>query len=254
MCGLSLESQAPDMNDLELIVRNGAWRVGILLAMLGVALALASPVASARQGAAPVRKAVEDLLLVEMKELPGEASYTIDSIDENNNLQACNSLQAFLPAGARLFGRTHVGVRCLGEANWQLFVSVRIRVVSDYLVATRPLAMGDPISDGDVVARRGDLGELPAGVLTREELAVGQVPRVSIGAGQALRADLLRRESVVKTGQQVRLISRGNGFSVSTDGQAMNNAAEGQLARVRTSAGQTISGIARAGGMVEVTR
>ena len=54
--------------------------------MLGVALALASPVASARQGAAPVRKAVEDLLLVEMKGLPGEASYTIDSIDENNNL------------------------------------------------------------------------------------------------------------------------------------------------------------------------
>ena len=253
MCGLSLESQAPDMNDLELIVRNGAWRVGILLAVLGVALALVSPVASARQDPAPVRKAVEDLLRVEIKGLPGEASYTVDSIDENNNLQACNSLQAFLPAGARMFGRTHVGVRCLGEASWQLFVPVRIRVMSDYLVAARPLAMGEPISDGDVTTRRGDLGELPAGVLTREEAAVGQVLRVSIGAGQALRADLLKRESVVRTGQQVKLISRGAGFAVSTDGQAMNNAADGQLARVRTSAGQTISGIARAGGMVEVT-
>jgi flagella basal body P-ring formation protein FlgA len=104
-----------------------------------------------------------------------------------------------------------------------------------------------------VTTRRGDLGELPAGVLTREEAAVGQVLRVSLGAGQALRADLLKRESVIRTGQQVKLISRGAGFAVSTDGQAMNNAADGQLARVRTSAGQTISGIARAGGMVEVT-
>jgi len=241
------------MNELELIVRNGAWRVGILLALLGVALAVASPVANARQETAPVRKAVDELLSVQVKGLPGEASYVIDSIDENNNLQSCSSLQAFLPAGARLFGRTHIGVRCMGEASWQLFVPVRIRLVSDYLVATRPLAMGEPISDGDVATRRGDLGELPAGVLTREDLAVGQVPRVSIGAGQALRADLLKRESVVKTGQQVKLISRGAGFAVSTDGQAMNNAADGQLARVRTSAGQTISGIARAGGMVEVT-
>jgi hypothetical protein len=103
MCGLSLESQAPDMNDLELIVRNGAWRVGILLAMLGVALVLASPVASARQDPAPVRKAVEDLLRVEIKGLPGEASYTVDSIDENNNLQALQQ-----PAGIPARGRTHV--------------------------------------------------------------------------------------------------------------------------------------------------
>lgn len=236
------------MKKFETSLRSGAWRVVLFLA---ICVALAPP-ADARQDPAPVRQTVEDFLRVQVRGLPGEASFTVGRIDANNNLQSCEAMQAFLPAGARSFGRVHVGVRCLDEPRWQLYVPAQVRLVSDYLVATRALVMGEPIADGDVTTRRGDLGELPAGVLTREELAIGQSPRVAIGAGQPLRADLLRRESVVQAGQQVKVVSRGAGFSVSTEGQAMNSAAEGQLARVRTAAGQTISGVARSGGLVEI--
>jgi flagella basal body P-ring formation protein FlgA len=40
---------------------------------------------------------------------------------------------------------------------------------------------------------------------------------------------------------------------VSSDARALNNANEGQLTQVRTPAGQVISGIAKLGGIVEIT-
>ena len=53
-------------------------------------------------------------------------------------------------------------------------------------------------------------------------------------------------------GQTVKLQSSGQGFRVSADGKSMTNAADGQIAQVRTSNGQTVSGVARAGGVVEM--
>jgi flagella basal body P-ring formation protein FlgA len=63
---------------------------------------------------------------------------------------------------------------------------------------------------------------------------------------------MLRQQPSVQQGQNVRLVSRGPGFQVSAEGRALNTAADGQVAQVRTSTGQTISGIARTGGVVEV--
>lgn len=241
------------MNEIETIVKKGAWRLGLLLTLGSLILAIVGQSAHARQDPLAVKQAIEEFLRVQTRGLPGEASFTVGPFDPNNNLLPCGVLEAFMPPGARAFGRTHVGVRCQADANWQIYVPAQIRLVADYLVAAKPLAMGEPLSSGDLVRRRGDLGELPAGVLTREELALGQTPRMTIGAGQPVRADMLKREAAVQAGQNVKLVSRGAGFAVATDGQAMNNAADGQLARVRTSGGQTVSGIARPGGLVEIS-
>jgi flagella basal body P-ring formation protein FlgA len=50
----------------------------------------------------------------------------------------------------------------------------------------------------------------------------------------------------------VKLVSEGPGFRVSAEGRALGNAADGQLVQVRAPSGQTVSGIARSGGIVEV--
>nr|WP_291983235.1 flagellar basal body P-ring formation chaperone FlgA [Candidatus Accumulibacter sp. ACC005] len=57
----------------------------------------------------------------------------------------------------------------------------------------------------------------------------------------------------VQQGQSVKLQSTGAGFSVSNEGKALNNASDGQIAQVRTASGQVVSGVARPGGVVEVT-
>ncbi len=51
----------------------------------------------------------------------------------------------------------------------------------------------------------------------------------------------------------IKLMSSGPGFQVTTEARALNNAAEGQTAQAKTPGGQLVSGIARAGGILEVT-
>lgn len=209
--------------------------------------------AQARQEPAEVKRVVEAFLAVQSKGLPGQASFTVGAIDAANNLAPCPALEAFLPGGGRAWGRTSVGVRCQSEAGWTIYVPVQVRVMGDYFVTARPLARGQVVAAADLARRSGDLAELPAGVVTEAAQAVGRTTTVGLQSGQILRNDALRAPLVVQQGQTVKVVSRGQGFQVATEGRALNNAADGQVAQVRTANGQTLSGIARAGGIVEVT-
>ncbi len=93
---------------------------------------------------------------------------------------------------------------------------------------------------------------LPATILLDAEQALGKTVKIGIAAGQPLRSDQLIAPWAVQVGQTVRTVSRGEGFSVSSEGKALNNAVEGQTVQVRASSGQIVSGIARTGGIVEV--
>ncbi len=225
----------------------------ILLA-IGASLC-ATPVAAqtpAIQSAASIHQAVEQFVRQQTSGLPGKIGYTIGAIDARLVLPACGALEIFVPAGGRLWGPTNLGVRCGGPAQWTIYVNVDVRVGGSYLTASRALAPGQVISAADIATQSGDLTLLPQGVLANIENAVGRIAVSSIAAGQPLRFDQLRAPLAVQQGQSVKLLSGGNGFRVSAEGRALNNAQEGQLAQVRTNGGQTVSGVARAGGTVEV--
>lgn len=212
-----------------------------------------APGALARQEPAEVKRVIEDFLRVQTRGLPGQASFSVGGIDPNNQLAPCPALEAYLPAGARPWGRTNVGVRCQLEGGWSIFVPVQIKVVGEFFVTARPLARGQVVGSADLARRSGDLAELPAGIVTEEAQAVGKALNVSVQSGQILRSDLLRAPPVVLQGQSVKVVSKGKGFQVATEGKALNNAAEGQVVQVRTANGQVVSGIARPGATVDVT-
>ncbi|MBK1679998.1 flagella basal body P-ring formation protein FlgA [Rhodocyclus tenuis] len=196
---------------------------------------------------------VDDYLRTQTRGLPGKTSYRIGALDPRTQLAACNAYEPFLPGGARLWGKATVGVRCLGPATWTVYMPVEVSISGSYFVSARPLAGGQPIGPGDIVERQGNLGSLPTSIVTDAAQAIGKTPKSSIGAGQPLRSDLLLAPLAVQQGQNVKLLYRGSGFSVSSDGRALNNAAAGQVVQVRTSGGQTVSGVARADGTVEVS-
>jgi len=97
------------------------------------------------------------------------------------------------------------------------------------------------------------MSSLPTGVITDPASATGKTLRNSLGAGQPLRSDQLLAPLVIRQGQTVRVISKGPGFAVSSEGKAINNAAVGQIAQIRMNTGQTVSGIAQADGSVEIS-
>ena len=170
-------------------------------------LAALAALAHARQEPAEVKRVVEDFLRVQSRGLPGEASFTVGAIDPNNHLAACPALEAFLPAGGRPWGRINVGVRCQAEGGWSIYVPAQVRVMGEYLVTARPLVRGQAIAAGDLARRKGDLAELPPGIVTEEAQALGKTLNVSVQSGQLLRSDLLRAPPAVQQGQSVRIVS-----------------------------------------------
>ena len=216
-------------------------------------LLLAIPLLATAQ-TQPLYDAVSSYLQTQTQGLPGKVSYSIGQLDSRTQLSACDAFEPFLPAGNKLWGKATIGVRCLGPAVWTVYIPVHVRVTGSYLIAARTMSAGFVISAGDVTTRDGDLGTLPATIVTDERQAIGKTLRFGIAAGQPLRSDQLIAPLVVQQGQNVRTLVNGSGFSVSSEGRALNNASEGQRVQVRTASGQTVSGIARANGVVEINQ
>ena len=207
--------------------------------------------AAPRQQPAALRALVEQYVQVQTAGLPGKVDITVGTLDPRTSLAACAAPQAFQQPGARAWGKTSVGVRCSAPA-WTVYFQVQVSVLTDYVAAAVPLAQGQPIDAAQLVLVKGDIAALPNGVVTDLAQAVGRSSIVSLPSGAPLRLDGLRSKPVVQQGQLVRVVSSGAGFRVSAEARAIGNAADGQVVQVRTPAGAIISGVAKAGGLVEV--
>lgn len=221
-----------------------------ILALAGVAPAQAQQT-GARQDGVAMRKLVEQFLQTQTGGLPGKVTVTVGAVDPRMSLAACPDPQAFQQPGARAWGKTTVGVRCAAPA-WTVYIQAQVNVIAEYVTAAAPLAQGQPIDASQLAMVKGDLAAMPAGIITDVAQAIGRTPTVSLPAGTPLRADSLKSQPVVMQNQTVRVISNGAGFSVSAEGKALRNAAEGEVVQVRTPSGAVLSGTARAGGIVEI--
>ncbi len=200
----------------------------------------------------PIFQRAEQFARTQTHGLGGEISVTAGPLD-TSRLPNCSALEAYPVPRARLLGNSYVGVRCLAPHPWNILVPVRVAILSTYLASSRPLLAGQSLEVEDIQVLTGDLGSLPNGIVTEPAFALGKTLRNSIGAGQPIRRDQLLAPIVVKQGQTVRVISRGDGFSVSGEGKAINNAAEGELVQVRMPNGQSVSGNAQADGSVDLS-
>ncbi|MDL2357761.1 MAG: flagellar basal body P-ring formation chaperone FlgA [Pseudomonadota bacterium] len=209
------------------------------------------PVA-ARQDLAALRGVVERYLQAQGAGQAGQLSVEVRPIDPRTSLAACPDPQAFQQPGARAIGNTTVGVRCAAPTVWTVYIQAKVSVQGEYVAAAVPLAQGQPIEQSQLVLMKGDLAALPNGVVTDMAQAIGRSSTVSMPSGAPLRLDALRSKPVVQQGQVVRVVSSGAGFQVSAEARAIGTAGEGQVVQVRTPAGAIISGVAKAGGLVEV--
>lgn len=173
-------------------------------------------------------------------------------LDPRLQLARCeDALEAFIPPGGRLLGRTVTGVRCPGDVRWSLFVPVEVMVYQEVVTLARPLARGARLTAGDLVLREHDLGDLPRGWIDDASQAIDRALRRTGGAGDVLTPSLLSEPQVVSRGQKVRLESTAGTVGVHADAEALGHAARGQRVRVRNlSSGEIVQAIAIADGVV----
>ncbi|MGJ9418189.1 flagellar basal body P-ring formation chaperone FlgA [Massilia sp. CMS3.1] len=223
--------------------------LSVLLLAAPLALAQSSP--AKRQDGAALRTLAEGYLQSQSAGLPGKVTIKVGAVDPRVSLAACPAPEAFQQPGARPWGKTTVGVRCTAPV-WTMFLQAQVSVVADYVTAAVPLAQGQAIDASQLATLQGDIAAMPNGIITDMAQAIGRTPTVSLPAGAPLRLDALKSKPVVQQNQAVRIVSRGENFSVSGEGKAIGNAGEGQVVQVRTPRGAIISGTARHGGIVEV--
>jgi flagellar basal body P-ring formation protein FlgA len=230
-------------------------RAGKSPAPSAVAAASAAPASAAlpagQQDGEAIRRAALAFLQQQALGLPGKTTVTVAAAFPRG-LAACTTLEPFLPTGARLWGRTTVGVRCAGEHPWTLYLQAKLAVQATYYVAARQIAPGEALGTADLVARDGDLTALPLAVITDPSQAVGATALSRINAGLPLRQDMLRSAASVSIGQTVRVVAAGQGFTISGEGSVLNNAAPGQQVRVRMAAGQIVTAIVKDAATVEI--
>ncbi|MGV2866310.1 flagellar basal body P-ring formation chaperone FlgA [Achromobacter sp. ESBL13] len=221
----------------------------LVLALAGNEAALAQDAASQPPEAIVI--AAQDYLLEQLAALPGQPSVAIDP-PRVDRLAPCDAMSPFMPSGMKLRSRMTVGVRCNGPKPWTTYVQATVSVPGYYYVASRMIAAGQALTPDDLAPRDGDLVSLPPGAITDPQTVVGMSAAYRINAGQPVRGSSLRNAQSVMRGANVRINARGNGFVVSSEGQALDNAAPGATVQVRTASGQVVSGVVRNAGLVEI--
>jgi flagellar basal body P-ring formation protein FlgA len=174
-------------------------------------------------------------------------------MDSRLRLTACKELRAYLAPGSRLWGSTHVGLRCQAPQAWTVFVPVHVSVTGPAVFPVRRVARNQVIGPDDVEIRQTLLTSHAADVATDQSQVLDRVAAAELAPGYPIRLGLLRTAQAIRQGDKVKLVSAGSGFSVSADGVALENGGTGQTIRVKASSGRVVRGTVERPGWVSVT-
>lgn len=168
---------------------------------------------------------------------------TMGALDSRLRLAVCGNVEPYVPAGARLWGRSRVGLRCVdGMGRWNVSLPVVVKAVGPAWVLKSQVSPGSVLGEADVVESQVDWAEEPTAVLQDRALWVGQTTTRVLMAGQALRQGMVKPAQVFQAGASVRVVAQGPGFQVSSDAQALSAGVVGQSARVKMDNGRVTSG------------
>jgi flagella basal body P-ring formation protein FlgA len=168
----------------------------------------------------------------------------VGSLDSRLKLAACGNVEPYLPQGARLWGRTRIGLRCVdGVSRWNVSLPVTVNAFGNAWVIKTPVQPGAVIMQEDVVEAEVNWAEDPNPVIRDRALWAGQVATRLLVTGQTLRQGMVKPAQVFQAGAQVRVVAQGQGFQVSSDAQALSAGVVGQVARVRMENGRVSSGV-----------
>lgn len=190
----------------------------------------------------PIVAEIEDLLLQQTNNYPGTAKISVDT-KRLENMPACDDFTAIIPGSQRIRPRMSVNVQCYAPKNWLARVQAQISIEGYYYVAARTLNPGDVINLDDLVAREGNLLSMANSLVIDPSLILDHIVTQRIASGSPIKTNAVRNPLSVMRGQVVRIEINGPGFSITSDGQTLEEGSPGQQIRVRTSSGQVISAI-----------
>lgn len=184
--------------------------------------------------------------------LPLRLEVAVGQLDARLRLAACARVEPYLPAGARLWGRTRLGLRCLdGAVRWNVFLPITVKAYGPAWVLAAPVAAGAVLTEQDAVEAEVDWAAESAAIVANPAAWVGLIAARPLAAGQALRQNMVRAPDLFKSGAPVRVVVQGMGYAVTASGQAMSAGSQGQNVRVRMANGRVVTGTVLEDGTID---
>lgn len=221
----------------------------------GLAALLAVPLsAAATQSLEAVRVAAVNWLQ-QHRTLPG-ARMTAEAAPLDSRLQLADCaapLDASLPGNRRLTARVSVTVRCPVPGGWTVRVPVSVKMFTNVLVTSRPLARGDGIGASDVHTEERDVAGLAYGYVAGLDQIEGRALARPLNAGSVLTPGMLAGRQAVRNGDAVSMEASVEGVTIRADGVALGAGDTGSRIKVRNaSSGKVLDAIVSGPGTVAV--
>jgi flagella basal body P-ring formation protein FlgA len=165
-------------------------------------------------------------------------------------MPACpQDLQTGWPAGSAP-PRSYLEVSC-AASGWILRLPVLASELPMALVTTRLVRSGEVLQAADVRLAAINRNQASQGLRNPEQV-LGRMVTATVPAGTVLQGGQLRVPYVVKMNQPVRLLAKGDGFVIGSDGTALGNAGVGERVNVRAGNGKVVAGVVEQDGSVSV--
>ena len=174
---------------------------------------------------------------------PLKIEVSVGPMDTRLHLAPCGNVEAYLPPGARLWGRSRVGLRCVdGMGRWNVSLPLTVKAMGTAWLIRGQVAAGAVLVQSDAVEAEVDWAEENSPVLPDPASWLGQVATRPLTTGQVLRQNMVKPLQVFQAGAQVRVVTEGEGFQASADALALSAGVVGQMARVRMDNGRIATG------------
>ncbi len=235
------------------------WLYNLTLLLIGASMLTFSTAASSenrRQDHAAITQAVSDACQAQAAAQGyDDVEVVVHKLDSNLALPACSKpLSTILPQPERATGQVSVGVRCDSEQTpWTIYARAMVSALQRIPVFNKPLSKGHIITAADLSSQTLPARSVVKDVALAEKQLIGQELTRNLSAGTPVRLRHLRAPELIKQGQQVMLVARGNGVEIKVKGKAQHGGAVGDAVRVTNlSSGQTVQGIVEADGTVGI--
>ena len=130
------------------------------------------------------------------------------------------------------WGRRPYLVECT-EPAWQLRARVEVTLMLPVWVTAQEIQKGQTIGPGDLLEKSLDVSRLQRGFVPSNESLVGSKSTRHLRMGQLVGELDLQLAWAVRAGEGVLIRAGQQGFSATTRGTALTNAAIGEGVRVR---------------------
>ncbi len=182
-----------------------------------------------------IQSTAETFLRSHLKSIANDKSEVhIGTLDNRLKLNRCDQpLQAFLPPGARMYGKTTVGVRCEGNRPWKIFVPAKLAVFENVVVVSRPIVRGETLGATDLKLVSKEVSPASQTYMRDIQHAVGYIAKRSIPAGRILTAQMVQAPRLIKAGQEVILLATTPQLEVRMKGKALSDGSRGDIIQVR---------------------